>query len=169
MCAFITERVAGITFYATKSDVKLSTFIQTTKKLAYFFSFFYIFSTFYSRFQNPQKQNHPTYTAHYKYFTAQQKHADTIFKKKLIHFFTLQLLKICKNARNNKSRPQTGAARAYIYNKVCIYRSIPSRPIRSASLSKLGVKTPRPKLLSISARDQKRPPSNSSEGSITPS
>lgn len=169
MCAFITERVAGITFYATKSDVKLSTFIQTTKKLAYFFSFFYIFSTFYSRFQNPQKQNHPTYLTHYKYFTAQQKHTDAIFKKKIIHFFTLQLLKICKNAKNNKNRPKIGAARAYIYNKVCIYRSIPSRPIRSASLSKLGVKTPRPKLLSISARDQKRPPSNSSEGSITPS
>lgn len=169
MCAFITERVAGITFYATKSDVKLSTFIQTTKKLAYFFSFFYIFPTFYSRFQNPQKQNHSTYLTLYKHLTAQQKHADAIFKKKLIHFFTLQLLKICKNAKNNKSRPKKQERLARIYNKVCIYRSIPSRPIRSASLSKLGVKTPRPKLLSISARDQKRPPSNSSEGSITPS
>lgn len=121
MCAFITERVAGITFYATKSDVKLSTFIQTTKKLAYFFSFFYIFSTFYSRFQNPQKQNHPTYTAHYKYFTAQQKHADAIFKKKLIHFFTLQLLKICKNAKNNKSRPKNrSGSRVYIIRYVSI-------------------------------------------------
>lgn len=168
MCAFITERVAGITFYATKSDVKLSTFIQTTKKLAYFFSFFYIFSTFYSRLQNTQKQSHPTYLTHYKHFTAQQKHTGTFFKKKLIHFFTLQLLKICKNAKNNKSRPKKERL-ARIYNKVCIYRSIPSRPIRSASLSKLGVKTPHPKLLSISARDQKRPPSNSSEGSITPS
>lgn len=121
MCAFITERVAGITFYATKSDVKLSTFIQTTKKLAYFFSFFYIFSTFYSRLQNTQKQNRPTYLTQYKYFTAQQKAHGRNFQEKLIHFFALQLLKICKMQKITRAAPkQERLARIYIIRYVSI-------------------------------------------------
>lgn len=65
--------------------------------------------------------------------------------------------------KNSGDGADTGIAVSQVYSNQA------SSPVRTASLSKLGVKTPRPNCSSISRRLQKRPPSSSSLGTIGPS
>lgn len=65
--------------------------------------------------------------------------------------------------KNSGDGADTGVAVSQVYSNPA------SSPVRTASLSKLGVKTPRPNCSSISRRLQKRPPSSSSLGTIGPS